>query len=189
MKKLNNKGFLLVETVIVSVFVLTIFVLVYQNSLPMIEEYNQRIRYDDMDTVYDVDLFRRLIMDDPNTNSFFEEVDSVGYKDMTSCTLYSPEQQSVCQKLKEYVGVGSDQRIYLTVWDITVLDSLSTLPRGFLEYTKYIKKQDQEKIAEYRLVLSRTHKYEVQEYENNHVVTKTKEENHYANIGIANVKA
>ena len=52
MKKMNNKGFALVETLIVSAFVMGIFSLMFTNFYPMIGEYEKRENYDDIDSVY-----------------------------------------------------------------------------------------------------------------------------------------
>ena len=41
MKLLNKKGFALVETLIVTTFVMTIFIFVYQNLVPLIGEYEK----------------------------------------------------------------------------------------------------------------------------------------------------
>jgi len=186
MKKLNNRGFLLVETVIVSVFVLTIFVLVYQNSIPMINEYNQRIRYDDVDSVYAADIFRRLILEDANYSDFITEVDSVGYKRMSDCSVFSSEVQPTCEKAKQYLGVKSDNEIYLTTWDVAKLSTLNTLPRGYLEYVQYLHNQNQDKVTDYRLILSRTTTYTTSHYdtESQETVEEEKSENRYANIGV-----
>jgi competence protein ComGC len=39
MKRINQKGFVLLETLIVTVFVMSIFVFVYRNSVPMMGQY------------------------------------------------------------------------------------------------------------------------------------------------------
>ena len=52
MHKLNKKGFALVETLIVSVFVMTIFSLIFTNFFPMMGEYERREGYDDIDSIY-----------------------------------------------------------------------------------------------------------------------------------------
>ena len=41
MKLLNKKGFILVETLIVTLFVLTLFILVYQNLVQSLGEYER----------------------------------------------------------------------------------------------------------------------------------------------------
>ena len=56
MFKMNKKGFVLVETLIVTVFVATIFTVMYTNFFPMFGEYERREKYDDIDSIYSSDL-------------------------------------------------------------------------------------------------------------------------------------
>lgn len=51
MKK-NNKGFVLVETLVVTVFVAAVFSVIYINFYPLIGEYERREFYDDLDSKY-----------------------------------------------------------------------------------------------------------------------------------------
>ena len=51
MKK-NNKGFVLVETLVVTVFVAAVFSVIYINFYPLIGEYERRDFYDDLDSKY-----------------------------------------------------------------------------------------------------------------------------------------
>ena len=59
MFKLNKKGFALVETLIVSVFVATVFTIMYTNFFPMFGEYERRERYDDVDSIYRTFVLKR----------------------------------------------------------------------------------------------------------------------------------
>ena len=61
MKKLNNKGFVLAETLVVSVFILSIFTLIFINFYPLIGQYEKREFYDDIDSKYDIYWFKRLV--------------------------------------------------------------------------------------------------------------------------------
>ena len=61
MLKLNKKGFALVETLIVSVIVMTLFTILYTNFYPMIGEYNRRENYDDVDSIYNTNLIRSFL--------------------------------------------------------------------------------------------------------------------------------
>ena len=47
--KLNNKGFVLVETLVVSVFIATILAVLYNNFYPLVGEYEKREVFDDID--------------------------------------------------------------------------------------------------------------------------------------------
>lgn len=187
MKKFNNKGFLLVETVIVSVFVLTIFVLVYQNSLPMIEEYKKRAGYDDVDTVYAAGLMRNLILGDINYGSFKKEVDRVGYKVLTCSDL---EKSSVCEALVDEIGMKKNGEMYgrlvLSKWNVSKVTQNDSLPGGFLDYVLYLRQQNQQQVTEYRLLFSRVTTYEVHSYDDTTAEIKKEEklDYHYANIGM-----
>lgn len=60
MKK-NNKGFVLVETLVVTVFVMAIFSVIYINFYPLAGEYERREFYDDVDSIYGAYWMKRFI--------------------------------------------------------------------------------------------------------------------------------
>ncbi len=62
--KLNKKGFVLAETLIVTVFVMVIFTVIYLNYYPILGKYNQREYYDDVDSKYYTYWLKRFIQDD-----------------------------------------------------------------------------------------------------------------------------
>lgn len=59
--KLNSSGFVLVETLIVTVVVLTIFSVLYSSFSPIIGEYGKREFYDDIDGKYAAYWVKKLI--------------------------------------------------------------------------------------------------------------------------------
>ena len=61
MKKLDNKGFILAETLIVSVFLMVIFTMIYTNFYPLIGEYEKRENYDDVDGKYTAYWIKKLV--------------------------------------------------------------------------------------------------------------------------------
>lgn len=61
MKKINNRGFVLAETLVVSVFIMTIFTIIYINFYPLIGEYEKREFYDDIDSKYQLYWYKRMI--------------------------------------------------------------------------------------------------------------------------------
>lgn len=63
MKKINNRGFILAETLVVTVFLMIIFAMLYTNFYPLIGEYEKREAYDDIDSKYNVFWLKRLIED------------------------------------------------------------------------------------------------------------------------------
>ena len=61
MLKLNNKGFVLIETLVTAVFVMAIFSIIYANFYPIMAEYEKRESYDDLDSKYAVYWIKRII--------------------------------------------------------------------------------------------------------------------------------
>lgn len=64
MLKINSKGFVLVETLVVAVFVSAIFSVIYSNFYPIMGEYEKREAYDDIDSKYAAFWFKRIIQSD-----------------------------------------------------------------------------------------------------------------------------
>lgn len=69
MKKINKKGFILAETLVVTVFLMVIFSMLYSNFYPLIGEYEKREAYDDVDGKYAVYWIKKLIEDSSYTPS------------------------------------------------------------------------------------------------------------------------
>ena len=63
MKNFDNKGFALVETLVVSVFVVSLFLIVFNNFYPLMSEYEKREVYDDIDGIYAAYWVKRLVED------------------------------------------------------------------------------------------------------------------------------
>lgn len=62
MKKNNNKGFMMAELLVVAVVVLVIFTVLFTNFLPTKGEYEKRLEYNDIDTLYGNYYMRVLIL-------------------------------------------------------------------------------------------------------------------------------
>ena len=179
MKKKNNKGFLLMETVIVGVLVLAIFVLVYQNLVPTIGEYETRIRYDDVDSVYAANMFKNILTNDANFKNIIQEVENKGYKDVTDCTAFTGDLRTSCQVLKQQYGITGNNRIIVGLIPFTQVVTISNLPRGFLDYVKYLQTSAPDIVSGYVVMISRTITYK-----DTNGTGKTITTNQYANIQI-----
>ena len=60
----NSKGFVLAETLVVTVFLMTIFAMIYSNFFPLVGEYEKRENYDSVDGKYSVYWLKRMIEDE-----------------------------------------------------------------------------------------------------------------------------
>ncbi len=126
MKRIGNRGFILVETLIVAVFIMTIFILIYRNSVPMIGKYEELSHFDDLDSVYAANMVRKMV-----TNYLsFEQIDSLlstaTYADISDCgnsNLYTDA--SYCTKLKENLQIENDDVIFITRYNLSEAVPLS----------------------------------------------------------------
>lgn len=148
MMKINNKGFALVETLIVSVFVMSIFSLMYTNFFPMIGEYEKREKYDDIDSVYNTFLIKRMLEDVSAMTGYYNTAKNgvlTGgfYKIDDKCNYLfsSSDKKTYCRDLLKKLDV---ENVYLAQYNLTsmknnkaslnnyMIDYLDSLPN----YTK-----------------------------------------------------
>jgi len=127
MKRINNRGAILLETLIVSVFIMSIFILVYRNSVPLIGEYHKLENFDDVDSVYAANLIKNMVV----TNISFEKIETLlsekSYSDISNCAkqidgmgIY--EDIAYCKALKNSLNIKEDEDIiYITRYDETSL--------------------------------------------------------------------
>lgn len=114
---LNNKGFVLVETLIVAVAVAAIFSLVFKHFFPLMGEYERREDYDDIDSKYGTYWVKRLIQSDYyNFDNNKAEIMTNGYS-VFSCGNISDEiKNSMCNQLLVDLEVSCD--------DLTTTDKI-----------------------------------------------------------------
>ena len=81
MKKLrnNNKAFALVETLIGALFVVAVFMVLFENYYPIVGKYERYENYDDLESKYIVHYLRQMIEADPNKSSIINKIGSTGY--------------------------------------------------------------------------------------------------------------
>lgn len=135
MKKFNNKGFALVETLIVSAFVMGIFTLLFTNFYPMMGEYEKRENYDDIDSVYKTYFIKRVIekygYQGPIVNNDGVLFNCAYLKSSGSSDPYSYCMDTIT-KLNVY-------RVYLTPYVITDFkNKVNNNDQDFVEYVKYL---------------------------------------------------
>lgn len=121
MRRLNQRGFVLVETLVVTIFVLTLFIFVYKNTVPVIGDYEAMYSYDDIDSVYASNLFKQVILKYANTDYIDEYLSRPEntYLNITDCNnnnIYF--NQEYCTKMKETLSIKEDDYIFITEYNI-----------------------------------------------------------------------
>lgn len=149
MKKINQKGFVLAETLVVAVFLMAIFTLIFTNFYPLIGEYEKRESYDDVDGKYAVYWLKRMIEDSSYQISgakanFFNSKGYIRFE-CTDITTDN-EKQEMCIKMVKALEVkgcnskGEHCEIYITRY------SIGKDPNRSATQPKYFKDQVKEKI-------------------------------------------
>ena len=106
----KTKGFVLVETLIVSVFIMVLLSLLYANLFPVVAEYERRKNYDTVEAKYIAHWARKMLIDSGKENAFVL-VD--GYLDVTDCSYYT--NPSWCEEFKEMNQIS---KIYITNYNL-----------------------------------------------------------------------
>lgn len=127
MKKINEKGFVLAEAIIVSVFILSLFTFLFMNIIPLIGKYEAVKQYDTIDSAYNTNLIRMIMLENANVESFFPSAseDYIKYTPDSFCNNMNNTGGDVhstdfCKKLlsKTYLNVKT---IYVTRFRLSVL--------------------------------------------------------------------
>ncbi len=115
MKKQNKKGFVLVETIIISVVVTTALLLIYIQLMTINSSFKKHFSYDNVDKLY----LTENIVDYIKTNdmAIFQN-NSQPYVNITSCDNTYFEDYAYCRTLFSALGV---ENIIFTTNNITTL--------------------------------------------------------------------
>ena len=104
---MNKKGFVLTETLVVTIFVLLIFTILYNTSVPLLGRYEEISYYDEINVTYDLYQYRKLLESDQN----FANILTNKYKKLT-CNDFLDI--IACDNLDDLIGKKeNDSLIYL----------------------------------------------------------------------------
>lgn len=98
MKKLNkidNHGFVIVETIIVAVFVVGICTFLFANFLPLIGEYEKISNYDDLDSKYKTHEIRKMILREIDNDYSKRKIFTSYIEDNSGYHLYKNYKQTI----------------------------------------------------------------------------------------------
>ena len=126
----NKKGFVLTETLVVTVFLVTIFTFVYVSIIPLFGKYEDMAYRDaDIDIVYKLYNIRKMISNDDNNatiaSNTFKRITCSDLNDTTSCN-----------KLIEYLELNN----YILVYADNIQNRLTDFSYLNTEMHKYVSK-------------------------------------------------
>ena len=130
MKKIknNSKGFVLAETLIVTVFVMWIFTLIYSGIYPLVGEFEKRENYDDIDSKYGAYLVKKLIEDQSYQLAYASDEDmffkSYKFIRFECSTINDEDKKNVCINTVKNLEIdgcdnnGNNCEIYITTYKL-----------------------------------------------------------------------
>lgn len=124
MKKNFNRGFVLAETLIVTVFLLAIFSMIYSNYYPLIGEFEKREVYDDVESKYGIFWIKRIVEDpayniiipDPTNPRFQAKTDKIrnfhtyGYFRFECSDIIEKQKRGTCISLVNALEISNCDR-------------------------------------------------------------------------------
>lgn len=103
MKKNNKKGFAIAEILAVTVVIMVIFVTVYSNFFPTTAEFERRVAYNDLESLYATYYMRQFYNDYFQQNSFSGNYEVL--YDGEECKNLNGNDKSKCETIAEKLGI------------------------------------------------------------------------------------
>ena len=136
MKKNNKKGFVLAETIAVSVIIMTSLVIVYTQFATLNNSYKTSFQYNNVNNLYLVNNLRNFIKDD-GLDRLIQLLDNNEYIDITSCPSYLFDEYLYCRLL---VDSSNMKTVLFTKEDISKLKNSIDNTNYSQTMKNYIKK-------------------------------------------------
>ena len=150
MKKLNSKGFVMTETLVVAVFIMGIFGIMYNNYYPLIGEYERREVFDDVDSKYGAFWIKRFIQHSSYNLSAAEKntINNNGYVLFSCNNINNDYRKTMCNKLLKELEVKDynlQPKVYITKYNLESFKNYveadtnyTTFSGGFSDYVNFL---------------------------------------------------
>lgn len=150
MKKSFKRGFIMAETIIVAIVVLTALIILYTQFISINNSYYRSFRYNTVDDLYAVNNIRNFIIND-NYENIISSLEDKNYVDLTDCSTTYFKEYNYCKTLLNTLNVKT---LILAYEDLAKLkDELkenNTLSEGLHTFIKTIPNDKNNK---YRLIV------------------------------------
>lgn len=147
MKKKNDKGFTLIETLVVTIFVAGILIFLYIQFSKLSNMYQKSYTYNTVEGLYALEDVKNLIESDENAMNYIaENIDSSSYIDIKNCQLFVTD-TDFCLTLLEKENIRD---IFITK-NIVPDNVIKGYEQEFLDFINLINEEGEET---YRIVAS-----------------------------------
>ena len=148
MKK-KQKGFVLVETLVVSLLVLTVLIFLFLQLNTINLNYQKSFRYNTVEGLYSANNMKIYILKNGYENLVKEMNEKKSYIDITNCQNSSLNNTSQCSNLIKALQI---KKILFTTDNVeSLLTQNEVFEQKFLDFMKYMKTNQENK---YRLIIA-----------------------------------
>ncbi len=133
---MNKKGFVLMETLVVTIFTLFTFTILYNTIVPLLGKYTELSYYNDVDTTYDLFHLKKLIVNDTN----YPNIINNDFK-VLACNNDTILNQEACYNLFDFLGIDptTDEVIFLKASYKDTLKTDTSISADVRDYLDYIE--------------------------------------------------
>ena len=145
MKKLSQKGFVLAETLVVTVFLMILFTTIYTTVFPLIGEFEKREVYDEVDGKYAVYWIKKMIEASAYNSVVLSQINTVGYVRFECKDFKDANSKSMCVDIVHAMQInncdsqGNQCDIFITNYNIG-----DNTDRTSLKFFKNVVRNDTE---------------------------------------------
>lgn len=151
--KLNRKGFMMAEVVVVSAVVLITLTSLYISYNKLYSLYSTRLTYTDVSTIYRLAYYRDCLIDKNNLNTLKESTKDKAIS-ITTGTTYLSKYDKICDtKCAENVFL-----IYNNKKNISKNIDLGEINKTYSEYINYLANSVDLKGTDYVMIMERCNK-------------------------------
>ena len=188
MKK-NNQGFVLVETLVVTVFVMAVFSVIYINFYPIAGEYERREFYDDIDSKYGAYWMKRFIQGNSynffGSNSPSTRIENNTYEIFECSSLSDAQDVALCNEMRNRLDISKVviTKYRLTEFKNTIQSNPNIIGDNFSSYIEYLPEYTTASLngANYRVLVQYEKTFETAGVEENYYTYATMEVVKYEN--------
>lgn len=159
MKKRSNMGYMLVETLIVTVFVAGVLIFLFVQFSKLNNSYDEYYIYNNTEDLYALADIKNFIENDSKATTYINtNMNTLKYIDITDCSSNIFTNTSYCLKLLDYEKI---EKIYITFNPITMNDIditeddivkfMNKISNDGTEPYRIVAKFDQDRFATIRL--------------------------------------
>ena len=144
-KKLNTKGFMLVETLIVTSFVAGVLIFLFVQFSTLEQKYETTYKYNNVEDLYSLKNIKNYLESDTTFIASLSSLTESSYLDITDCSNENLTYQKYCIKLFELENI---ERIYIVLneFDKAMFDNKTS------EFKDFINRVNKKGNQKYRII-------------------------------------